>query len=204
MTYHHFYQEGNPTRPVFLLLHGTGGTEKDLIPLAKMIDENASILSVRGNVSENGMNRYFRRLSEGVFDLEDLEKRTHELAAFITEAATEYHFKPDQIVVLGYSNGANIAASMLYFFKDIFQGALLHHPMVPFRDREMMAQEGLPIFVGAGVNDPICPPDETKDLIKRLEQAKSKVTTYWGTAGHSLTQEELQAAKSWYEEQFGI
>lgn len=199
MTYQYIYQAGKKDHPVFLLLHGTGGTETDLIPLAKFIDPEAGILSVRGNVSEGGMNRYFRRLAEGVFDLEDLENRTKDLYHFVKDTAAEHDIDTTQLVALGYSNGANIAASMLYFFEDAFKGALLHHPMVPFQDRDMLAHKGLPIFIGAGKNDPICPPEETVGLTSKLEEAGSSVTVDWGQAGHSLTQMELQAAKEWYQ-----
>lgn len=145
------------------------------------------------------MNRFFRRLAEGVFDLEDLEKRTQELHTFVSEKAAEYDVDMRSIVPLGYSNGANIAASMLYFFKDTFKGAILHHPMVPFKDRQMVDLSGFPVFIGAGTNDPICPPAETEGLIQKLEEAGSEVTIDWGIAGHSLTQQEVQAAKAWYE-----
>lgn len=202
MTYEHIYTAGKTGRPTFLLLHGTGGNENDLVPLAKMIDPEAGILSLRGDLSENGMNRFFRRLAEGIFDHEDLEKRTKNLYQFVNDAAEEHGFDRGNVVALGYSNGANIAASLLYFYDDAVKGALLHHPMVPFRDHELLDQTGLPVFIGAGKNDPICPPQETRDLSSMLEKAGSDVTTYWGEAGHSLTQEELQHAKAWYNEHF--
>src|SRR5690625_1592958 len=111
----HIFQKGNdPSKPTLLLLHGTGGTEQDLLPLSENIDPDANILSVRGNVSENGMPRFFRRLAEGVFDEEDLIFRTKELNEFLDEAAETYGFDRDQVVAVGYSNGANIAASLLF------------------------------------------------------------------------------------------
>src|SRR5699024_2655388 len=130
----HIFNKGkDSTKPTLLLLHGTGGTELDLLPIAGQIDEEASVLSVRGNVSENGMPRFFRRLAEGVFDEEDLIFRTNELHAFLEEAAEKYQFDRDNIIAIGYSNGANIAASLLFHFKDALKGAILHHPMVPRR-----------------------------------------------------------------------
>ncbi|MGP6140119.1 MULTISPECIES: alpha/beta hydrolase [unclassified Jeotgalibaca] len=202
MIYEHIYKPGKINHPTFLVLHGTGGNENDLIPLVNYIDPDAGILSVRGNVSENGMNRYFRRLAEGVFDKEDLEKRTHDLYDFLQTASEEYKFDKANVIALGYSNGANIAASMLYFYEDTFKGAILHHPMTPFEERDMKTIQDLPVFIGAGNNDPICPPENTRALITQLEKAGSKVTTDWGNAGHSLTQNELDAAKSWYNSQF--
>lgn len=200
MNYEHIYRPGKPHHPTFLILHGTGGDENDLLPLVNFIDPDAGILSVRGNVSESGMNRYFRRLAEGIFDLEDLETRTHDLYRFLQEASVTYQFDKTNVIALGYSNGANIAASMLYFYEDAFKGAILHHPMTPFEEREMKAIEALPVFIGAGKNDPICPPENTRLLISQLEKAGSNVTINWGNAGHSLTQNELNAAKVWYSE----
>src|SRR5690606_31403766 len=111
-----------------LLLHGTGGTERDLLPLAERIDPEASVLSVRGNILENGMPRFFRRLAEGVFDEEDLIFRTHELSDFLLQASKDYKFDRDRVVAVGYSNGANIAASMMFHIPDALMGAILHHP----------------------------------------------------------------------------
>ncbi|HEY4579273.1 MAG TPA: carboxylesterase, partial [Savagea sp.] len=108
---HHFFK-GQAHRPVYLLLHGTGGTEHDLIPLAKQLDAQASILTVRGEVQENGMSRFFKRIAEGVFDLEDLKLRTERLYVFIQEAAKQYQFSVEDVVLVGYSNGANIAANL--------------------------------------------------------------------------------------------
>ncbi|SFH92765.1 alpha/beta hydrolase [Pisciglobus halotolerans] len=113
----HLFKEGNPTKPVFLLLHGTGGNEYDLLPVAEFIDPEASILSVRGNILENGMPRFFKRLAEGVFDEEDLIKETKQLYDFINQAAEKYHFDRKKVIALGYSNGANIAASLLFLYE---------------------------------------------------------------------------------------
>ena len=110
---HIFKQGADKSKPTILLLHGTGGTEQDLLPLAELIDPEASVLSVRGNVLENGMPRFFRRLAEGVFDEEDLIFRTNELHSFLNEAAEEHGFDRANIVAVGYSNGANIAASLV-------------------------------------------------------------------------------------------
>ncbi|MBT2216979.1 alpha/beta hydrolase [Virgibacillus dakarensis] len=195
----HLFQKGtNPSSPTFLLLHGTGGTEQDLIPLASEIDKEASILSVRGNVLENGMPRFFKRLAEGVFDEEDLIFRTKELSAFLDQAAEEHHFDRNNIIAIGYSNGANIAASLLFHYQDALQGAILHHPMVPRRGIDLPDLTGRNIFIAAGMNDPICSSDESKELYKLLEQANANATIYWGNKGHQLTNEEVEAAATWY------
>ena len=134
----HIFNKGkDSTVPTLLLLHGTGGNELDLLPLAGRIDNEANVLSVRGNVLENGMPRFFRRLAEGVFDEEDLIFRTKELNEFLDEAAEKYEFDRDNIVAVGYSNGANIAASLLFHYQDALKGAILHHPMVPRRGIEL-------------------------------------------------------------------
>ncbi len=189
--------ENNPY--TFLLLHGTGGDERDLLPIANMIDKEASILSVRGNVLENGMPRFFRRLREGVFDEEDLIFRTEELHTFLDEAAKEHGFDRRKVVAVGYSNGANIAGSLLYQYKNALRGAVLLHPMVPRRGLELPDLSNTPVFIGAGENDPICAPEETKELEEALTQAGANVDVFWANQGHQLTRDEIDHATRWYE-----
>ncbi|RHW39068.1 alpha/beta hydrolase [Neobacillus notoginsengisoli] len=201
----HIFNKGqDSTRPTLLLLHGTGGNELDLLPLAGMIDETASVLSVRGNVLENGMPRFFRRLAEGVFDEEDLIFRTKELNEFLDEASEKYGFDRGNIMALGYSNGANIAASLLFHYKDALKGAILHHPMVPRRGIELPDLAGKSVFIAAGTNDPICPAAESEDLKSLLEKANASVELHWENKGHQLTIEEVQAAASWYRNLIGM
>ncbi len=195
---HIFKQGTNPNKPVFLLLHGTGGNEHSLLQLAEIIDSEASILSVRGNVLENGMPRFFKRLAEGVFDEKDLIFRTNELNVFLDESAKEYGFNRQNIIAIGYSNGANVAASLLFHFKDALKGAILHHPMVPRRGIQLPNLEGTNVFIAAGTNDPICPQQESVELKELLELAKASVELHWENNGHQLTMSEVQAAKEWY------
>lgn len=195
----HFFHKGkDSTKPTFLLLHGTGGNELDLLPLAGRVDEDASVLSVRGNVLENGMPRFFRRLAEGVFDEEDLVYRTEELNKFLDEAAAEYNFDRDNIIAIGYSNGANIAASLLFHYQNSLKGAILHHPMVPRRGIELPDLTGNNVFIAAGTNDPICSPAETLELVKLLKEAHADVQLHWENNGHQLTNTEVEAAREWY------
>ncbi|SDI18489.1 alpha/beta hydrolase [Alteribacillus bidgolensis] len=195
----HIYKEGkNKHASVLLLLHGTGGTEEDLLEVGRMIDDEASVLSVRGNVSENGMPRFFRRLAEGVFDEEDLIYRTNELYEFINDSAEKYEFDRQNVVAVGYSNGANIAGSLLFHYKDSLKGALLHHPMVPRKGIGLPDLKGKSIFIGAGANDPICPPEETEELSRLLKGAGAEVNVQWEQSGHQLTLEEVQGAAEWY------
>jgi phospholipase/carboxylesterase len=195
---HIFKQGKDPSRPTLLLLHGTGGNENDLLPLAGMIDDQAAVLSVRGNVLENGMPRFFRRLAEGVFDEEDLIFRTKELHEFLNESANQYGFNRNNIIAIGYSNGANIAASLLFHYKHSLKGAILHHPMVPRRGIELPDLTGTDVFIAAGTNDPICSAEESNELKKLLEHAKAKVEIHWENRGHQLTIGEVEAAAKWY------
>ncbi|MER2041185.1 MAG: alpha/beta hydrolase [Desemzia incerta] len=199
----HLFKEGvSPSKPTFLLLHGTGGNEQDLLPLAQMIDPEAAVLSVRGNILENGMPRFFRRLAEGVFDEQNLEEETKKLADFIDEAAAEYGFDRSNVIAIGYSNGANIAGSLLFRYQNVLKGAILHHPMVPVRGLSLPDLKQVPVFIGAGENDPICPAEESKELKELLESAGAEVEIDWGQNGHSLTQSEIEAARHWYMKKF--
>lgn len=199
----YIFKQGKDTgKPVLLLLHGTGGNEKDLLPLAELIDPDASVLSVRGNVLENGMPRFFRRLSEGIFDEEDLIFRTKELHEFLDEAANEHHFDRSNIIAIGYSNGANIAASLLFHFEGTLKGAILHHPMVPRREIELPNLNNVSVFIAAGKNDPLCRAEESEELDQLLMDAGANTAIHWEMNGHSLTNTEVAAAASWYEKTF--
>lgn len=199
----HIFQKGsNPEAPLLLLLHGTGGTETDLLPLSEMVSPGSSVLSVRGNVLENGMPRYFRRLAEGVFDEEDLIFRTKELYDFLESASGKYDFDRDRVVALGYSNGANIAASLLFHYEGALQGAILYHPMVPRRGIDLPSLSDIPVFIAAGKNDPICPAEETDELNQLLQQAGATVEVQWENYGHQLTRSEVDAAGSWFQKNF--
>ncbi len=200
----HIFKEGqDKKKPVLLLLHGTGGTEEDLLPLADLIDPKASVLSVRGNVTENGMPRFFRRLAEGVFDEEDLIFRTKELHEFLNEASEKYQFDRENIVAVGYSNGANIAGSLLFHHEGSIKGASLHHPMVPRRGIELPNLTGTSVFIAAGKNDPMCSAAESEELDELLRGAGAKTEVHWEMNGHSLTRTEVAAAAAWFETNFG-
>ncbi|MBB6675841.1 alpha/beta hydrolase [Cohnella lubricantis] len=200
----HLYHQGNEAfAPTLLLLHGTGGTERDLIPLAQAIAPEASYLSVRGSVLENGMPRFFRRLAEGIFDEEDLVLRTAELNEFLEQAAEQYEFDRSRVVALGYSNGANIAGSLLFHHENSLAGAILHHPMVPRRGVQLPSLTGVPVFIGAGTNDPICQTAETEELRSLLEGAGAEATVHWERFGHQLSGGEVEAAANWYREHIG-
>ena len=191
----HIYKDNKSTY-TFLLLHGTGGDEHDLLGLAQYINPSYNVLSVRGEIQENGMNRFFKRLAEGIFDEEDLVFRTHQLKDFIDLKAIEYGFNRDKVIALGYSNGANIAASILFHYQDAFDKAILLHPMVPIH-KELPDMKNVSIFIGAGKNDPICPPEQSIELERLFNEANAKVQLHWENNGHRLTQSELDAVKDW-------
>jgi predicted esterase/catechol 2,3-dioxygenase-like lactoylglutathione lyase family enzyme len=180
-----------------LLLHGTGGDEEDLLPLGRTLLPGAGLLSPRGKVLERGAPRFFRRLAEGVFDQEDLAQRTQELAGFIEAATTSYHLEPDGIVAVGFSNGANIAASLLLRRPGLLRGAVLLSPMVPFEPEALPRLEGTPVFIGAGRSDAIAPPAQAERLAELLRSAGADVQLHWDTGGHSVTRGELDAAREW-------
>lgn len=193
----HIYLKG--TKDVtFLLLHGTGGTERDLVGLAREIDAEANILSVRGNILENGMPRFFRRLAEGVFDMEDLKFRTDELHDFVNKAAEENEFDRSKVIAIGYSNGANIAANLLFRHEGSLRGAILHHPMVPDREAQIPSLNGVDVWIGAGTNDFMCTKEESIELEALLKAAGANVETAWFDFGHQLTMQEVQEAKKWF------
>jgi len=195
----HDFIPGSSPRTL-LLLHGTGGNEQDLIPVGRELDPNAALLSPRGKVLENGMPRFFRRLAEGVFDLEDLKYRTNELADFVTAAAQHYGFATDQLVAVGYSNGANIAASMLLLRPEIMHGAILFRAMVPLIPDKLPNLSSVRVWIGAGDQDPIVPASETKHLAELLRRAGADVTIRFARAGHGLTNDDLEAARDWIRE----
>lgn len=195
--YSHLFMPGEDTAPPLLVLHGTGGDEKDLLPLARMVSPNSPVLSPRGRVLENGMPRFFRRLAEGVFDLEDLAVRTNELAEFITAAAEEYGLEASRLVALGYSNGANIAASLMLTRADVLGGGVLLRAMVPFEPASLPDLSGKSVLLCAGESDPIIPPASTTRLAELLRGAGAGVTLKWYSTGHGLTSRDVADATAW-------
>ena len=183
--------------PTLLMLHGTGGDEHDLLALGRALYPGAALLSPRGQVLENGMPRFFRRLAEGVFDLDDLRRRTHDLAAFVADASTAYGFDARRVIAVGYSNGANIAASLLLLRPEVLAGAVLFHAMVPLVPEQSPDLRGVPVFMAAGRTDPLIPARLTEQLAEMLRQAGASVELQWQPGGHTLTQAEALAATSW-------
>ena len=194
---HRFIPATGKDSPItLLLLHGTGGNEEDLLPLGQTLLPGAAILSPRGNVLERGMPRFFRRLAEGVFDVEDLKFQTHDLARFIEAAGEAYHFTA-KIIAVGYSNGANIAASLLLLHPGLLAGAVLFRVMVPFVPEAIPDLTGTQALLAAGRKDPVIPPSETGKLAEMLRGAGASVSLHWHAGGHELGQDDIAAAQRW-------
>jgi predicted esterase len=185
-----------------LLLHGTGGNEGDLLKLGRELSPGAALLSPRGRVLENGMPRFFRRLAEGVFDMDDLVRQTHALARFVADASREYAFKPDEVVAVGYSNGANIAGSTLILHPGTLAGAVLFRPMVPFTPGTLPDLSRKPILILAASFDGLVRKEETEKLEGLFKRAGADVTLHWADATHAMTGEDVAIGKEWLASRF--
>ncbi len=183
----------------FVVFHGTGGTMDDLVPIVKMIDQEANILTFEGDVDEMGMKRFFKRLKPGVFDEGDIETRVKALQSRLKNLADQYNIKQSNMIGFGYSNGANILAALMYEQPVQFKALMLNHPMKPYQSKTLVKQAGLPIFMSAGTNDPMCEKHETESFIQDLENAEAHVDVHWHDSGHQLTQSALNAAKAFYQ-----
>jgi phospholipase/carboxylesterase len=194
------FEQGAAGAPVLLVLHGTGGNEDDLVPLARLVSPDATIVSPRGNVLENGMPRFFRRLAEGVFDVEDLHRRTDELGDFLRAAAAAHAFPQDRVVALGFSNGANVAASLMLSHPDLLRRGILIRAMVPFEPETPLDLGGTRALLSAGRADPIVPAANTERLADLMRSAGASVEMKWQLAGHSLVQGDVTDARAFLAE----
>ncbi len=188
---------GSGAARTLVLLHGTGGDEHDLHPHAKALDPDANVLSLRGNVPENGMPRFFKRLAMGVLDLDDLGARTIELAAFVRAAGEAYGFALDSVVIVGFSNGANIGVATLYTAPEVCRGAVLIRAMLPYEPTEALALGGKDVLLLAGASDPYSQAPITDDLAAILRAGGADVKVNYARAGHELTMEDVGAARAW-------
>jgi phospholipase/carboxylesterase/glyoxalase family protein len=200
---HRYEPASTPGQPTLLLLHGTGGNEDDLVPLVPELLPGANVLSPRGRVMENGMPRFFRRLAEGVFDLEDLRFRASELADFVLAAAAHYKFDRSRIVAVGFSNGANIASSVMLLRPGVLAGAVLLRAQVPIVPDPVPVQPGTHVLISNGQADPLVSPAETERLASLLRSTDAEVSLIWQPGGHNLTRGDLAAARAWLAKNFG-
>jgi len=195
---HVFKPAQTPGAPTLLLLHGTGGDEHDMLPLGGLAP-GAALLSPRGKVLEHGMPRFFRRLAEGVFDVEDLKFRANELADFVGAAAAHYGFDPARVIALGYSNGANIASAIMLLRPGVLRRGVLLRAMVPLEPEPLPSIDGTRVLISNGRMDPIVSPDETERLAKLLQRAGADVEVHWQPAGHQLMPGDFAVAKTWLQ-----
>ncbi|HEX9369326.1 MAG TPA: alpha/beta hydrolase [Vicinamibacterales bacterium] len=195
---HVFKPAQSPGAPTLLLLHGTGGDEHDLLPLGGLAP-GAAVLSPRGNVLENGMPRFFRRLAEGVFDVEDVKRRAGELADFVIAAAAHHKFDPSRVIAMGFSNGANIASAVLLLRPGVLKGATLFRAMVPLDPGPGVQVAGTRVLISNGRIDPIVSPEETERLARLLQRAGADVEVHWQPAGHQLMPSDFAVAKTWLQ-----
>jgi predicted esterase len=197
MNFIHRFEPGTKKNPTLLLLHGTGGNETDLIQFGRAIAPGSNLLSPRGKVLENGVPRFFRRFAHGSFDLQDLKFRAEELLGFIEASAKKYDFDPESVIAMGYSNGANIAATLLLLHEHSLAGAILFRPMMPLVPEKAPDLSRCQILVCAGDYDSMIDPAKTSELISFFETAHAKVSVHHHPGGHELGRDDFEAAQSW-------
>jgi predicted esterase len=185
------------TADTLVVLHGTGGDENDLISIGQAVAPGAAILSPRGNVLENGAPRFFKRLAEGKFDPKEVRSRANELARFIRAAVVTYRLDPARVYVLGYSNGANIASTVMLVEPGILHGSILLRPMLVYEPPELNDLSGSAVFISAGRMDPIVPVDSVEKLVTLFQSVNAEVTLKWQLGGHSLVPSEVREASEW-------
>ena len=195
---HRFVPGEDASVETLLVLHGTGGNENDLIGIGQAIAPGAAILSPRGNVLENGAPRFFKRIAEGVFDPKEVRSRGEELARFIRAAAVTYRLDPSRIFALGYSNGANIASTVMLIEPGAIQASILLRPMVVYQPPEKSDLSGSSVFISAGRMDPIVPTASVEQLAKLFRSANAEVTLKWQLAAHNLVPTEVREAAEWF------
>jgi phospholipase/carboxylesterase len=195
---HRFVPAEDQSAGTLLVLHGTGGNEDDLVGIGQAIAPGAAILSPRGNVLENGAPRFFRRIAEGVFDPKEVRSRGEDLARFIRAAVVTYRLDPSRIFAMGYSNGANIASTVMLIEPGTIQGSILFRPMLVYEPAEKHDLSGSSVFISAGRMDPIVPTTSVEQLAEIFRSANADVTLKWQLAAHSLVPSEVREASEWF------
>ena len=193
-SYIHRIEPGEAGGPLLFAFHGTGADETQFLGLGHALMPKASVVAPRGDVSEHGAARYFRRTGEGVYDMDDLARATDKMAAFVT--AHRDAGRPSSVVGLGYSNGANILASVLFARPGLFDMAVLMHPLIPFEPQDAGRLDGTRVLVTAGRRDPICPPAMTESLLATLAERGAQTEIFWHDGGHEIRQGEVAAAQA--------
>jgi predicted esterase len=199
MSFIYRFEPGSKGGPTMLLLHGTGGNETDLIQFSRVIAPYSNLLSPRGKVLENGMPRFFKRIAHGVFDLQDLKFRAEELLEFIKASAKKYDFDPENVIAIGYSNGANIAATLLLLHERSLAGGILFRPMMTLVPEKVPDLSRCKILICTGDHDSMIDPAKTSELIAFFQIARAKVSVHHHPGGHELGRDDFEAAKKWFE-----
>jgi predicted esterase len=189
--------EDSSSGETLIVLHGTGGDENDLVGVGQAIAPGAAIVSPRGNVLENGAPRFFKRLAEGVFDPKEVRARALDLARFIRGAVVTYRLDSSRVFALGYSNGANVASTVMFLEPGILQGAILFRPMLVYEPEKESDLSGSAVFISAGRMDPIVPAASVERLVAIFEAAHAEVTLKWQLAAHNLVPSEIREAAEW-------
>ncbi|SFJ53969.1 phospholipase/carboxylesterase [Phyllobacterium sp. CL33Tsu] len=198
-SYHHrIHKAAEPGKPLFFVFHGTGGDENQFFDFGRRLLPEAGIVSPRGDVSEHGAARFFRRTGEGVYDMDDLARRTTAMADFIRAHKSEA--QPSKLIGLGYSNGANILASALLAQPDLFDAAVLLHPLIPWQPAPQPALKGKHVLITAGQRDPICPPALTQAFADYLTAQGVDTELVWHPGGHEIQQSEVTAIERFVRE----
>lgn len=192
----HVFQPGLQNQTL-LLLHGTGGTEQEMLVMGKTLNPTANLLSVRGKVIEHGMARFFTRISPGVFNPEEIRVRSHELSAFIKAASSHYNFKLSELIPIGYSNGANIILSLLLTEPALFSKAVLLRPMCVFRPTVLPSLINTSLFVATGEKDRVVSEHENAQLLALLQDTGATVSVYKNPEHHNLTSSDIEKAGEW-------
>jgi len=195
-SYIHIVSPGSPGGPLLFTFHGTGGDEHQLVSLGKELVPGATIVSPRGDVSEFGAARFFRRTGEGVYDMKDLARAVEKMKGFAKAHVASA--KPSKVFGLGYSNGANILAATLFAEPDLFDAVALLHPLIPFEPEVNGTLSGRKVLITAGRRDPICPPQMTTRLDAYLRAEGADVTLDWHEGGHELRANEIEAARAFF------
>jgi len=196
----HLFRDGNTTGPVALTLHGTGGSENDSVQLAEVLLPGQPVISPRGKVSENGMNRWFARAAEGVFDVDDVIFRAGELAPFVSGALEHYGLTGRSVVALGFSNGANIGQALALLHPVIVNTVVAFSGMYPFGDRDPLGDvSGVRIFSAGGESDPMAPVASASRLVDVARSHGADITRVVRPGGHGITQHEVDQASAWLQ-----
>jgi phospholipase/carboxylesterase len=191
--YVHRVKPGAKGKPIFFVLHGTGGDENQFFEFGSDLLPDATIISPRGDVSEYGAARFFKRTGEGVYDMDDLARATEKFAGFVSALKEEY--QASEVIGLGFSNGANILANVLIEKGKLFDKAVLMHPLIPFAPKDNPALKGVDVLITAGRTDPIGPARVTQALADYLAAQGAKVELDWHNGGHEIRRNEIEAVQ---------